>query len=110
MPNVETGAAQVIPFLVLAVGVDNMFILAHALDREDPAVPLRDRVGRALAAAGPSITLAASCQIVAFLLGLLSPMPAIRNFSFTAAFAIAFDYILQARREPIIFYRSGLCF
>jgi Niemann-Pick C1 protein len=82
---------------VLAIGVDNMFILANALGREDPAVPLRDRVGLSLAAAGPSISLAAACEIVAFLLGSLSPMPAIRNFSLTAALAIAFDFLLQVR-------------
>lgn len=46
---------EVTPFLALAVGVDNMFILAHALRRQpalDPATglpaPLPDRVGAAL--------------------------------------------------------------
>ncbi len=84
-----------IPFLVLAVGVDNMFILAHALAREDPAGPLVVRVGAALAAAGPSITLAASCEVVAFMLGAFSSMPAIRYFSLCAALAVALDYLLQ---------------
>ena len=51
--------AQVIPFLVLAVGVDNMFILADALARTDERLPVEVRLGRALAEAGPSITLAA---------------------------------------------------
>ena len=50
---------QVIPFLVLAVGVDNIFILADALGRTDEGTPLERRMGAALAAAGPSITLAA---------------------------------------------------
>lgn len=49
-----------IPFLVLAVGVDNMFILANALAHTDARLPLPERLGRTLANAGPSITLAAS--------------------------------------------------
>lgn len=49
-----------IPFLVLAVGVDNMFILANELDRTDARLPLPERVGRTLASVGPSITLAAT--------------------------------------------------
>ena len=51
---------QVIPFLVLAVGVDNMFILANTLDATDSSQPLPQRVGQALSSAGPSITLAAT--------------------------------------------------
>ena len=51
---------QVIPFLVLAVGVDNMFILANTLDTTDASQPLPERIGQALSEAGPSITLAAT--------------------------------------------------
>ena len=51
---------QVIPFLVLAVGVDNMFILANTLDTTDASRPLPERIGQALSEAGPSITLAAT--------------------------------------------------
>ncbi|KAK9823955.1 hypothetical protein WJX72_006638 [[Myrmecia] bisecta] len=86
---------EVIPFLVLAVGVDNMFILAHALQREDPQRPLPERMSAALAAAGPSISLAAACEVVAFGLGALTPMPAVRNFSLVAAVAVLLDYLLQ---------------
>jgi hypothetical protein len=57
--HARVAALQVIPFLVLAVGVDNVFILADALARTDEAAPLPARMGAALAAAGPSITLAA---------------------------------------------------
>ena len=86
---------QVIPFLVLAVGVDNMFILAHALHKQAPTAPLAQRMGHALAAVGPSITLAASCEVVAFGMGALSGMPAVRNFSICAALAVALDFLLQ---------------
>eukprot|EP00878_Enallax_costatus_P015127 GHUV01015839.1.p1 GENE.GHUV01015839.1~~GHUV01015839.1.p1 ORF type:complete len:1041 (+),score=174.75 GHUV01015839.1:474-3596(+) len=86
---------EVIPFLVLAVGVDNMFLLAHALGRQDPTLPLVTRAGLALGSAGPSITLAASCEVLAFGLGSLTPMPAVRNFSICAATAVLLDFILQ---------------
>ena len=77
-------ASQVIPFLVLAVGVDNMFILAHALQQQDEALPVPERLGRALASAGPS-----------FGLGGFTSMPAVRNFSLCAAVAVLLDYVLQ---------------
>lgn len=86
---------EVIPFLVLAVGVDNMFVLAHAAARQDPNLPLDLRISQALAVAGPSITLAASCETLAFLLGAITPMPAVRNFSLCAALAVLLDFILQ---------------
>ncbi len=41
-----------------AVGVDNMMILATALEQQPASHPLPHRVGLALAAVGPSITLA----------------------------------------------------
>ena len=45
---------------MLAVGVDNMFILANTLDATDASRPLPERIGQALSEAGPSITLAAT--------------------------------------------------
>eukprot|EP00887_Chlorella_sp_A99_P002624 scaffold6.g2624.t1 len=89
---------EVIPFLALAVGVDNMFILAHALHQQPPSPYARDIphcLGLALAAVGPSITLAAACEVVAFSLGALTSMPALRNFSACAALALALDFALQ---------------
>ena len=72
-----------------------MFILAHALQQQDPRLPIPERLGRALAGAGPSITLAAACEALAFGLGGLTSMPAVRNFSLCAAVAVLLDYALQ---------------
>ncbi len=47
--------------------------------------------------AGPSITLAAAAETLAFALGGLTPMPAVRNFSLVAALAVLLDFFLQAR-------------
>ncbi|GAQ79217.1 putative Niemann-Pick C type protein [Klebsormidium nitens] len=86
---------EVIPFLVLAVGVDNMCILVHALKRQPLDLPLEKRAGGALAEAGPSITLASLAEVMAFGVGTLTPMPACQVFSLFAALAVFLDFLLQ---------------
>eukprot|EP00850_Spirogloea_muscicola_P012084 SM000077S21558 [mRNA] locus=s77:255081:266054:+ [translate_table: standard] len=86
---------EVIPFLVLAVGVDNMCILAHTLDRQEEHIPLEERVGIALSEAGLSISLASLCEVVAFTVAIAVPMPACRVFALFAAIAVALNYLLQ---------------
>ena len=78
-----------------------MFILAHALQQQDQTLPVPERLGRALAAAGPSITLAAACEALAFGLGGFTSMPAVRNFSMCAAVAVLLDYALQVSMFPL---------
>ena len=131
--------AEVIPFLVLAVGVDNVFILVHELDRQNflhgpnaapqnyqgpslsaamsptnshrspfdsthdeidtASMPLylaaEERVARTLAKMGPSILLSTITETVAFGLGALVPMPAVRNFALYAAGSVLLNAILQ---------------
>ncbi|KAH7930031.1 multidrug efflux transporter AcrB transmembrane domain-containing protein [Leucogyrophana mollusca] len=131
--------AEVIPFLVLAVGVDNVFILVHELDRQNllhgpnasaaaqgagfptprspsqshrspfesthdesvdtASVPLylpaEERVARTLARMGPSILLSTVTETVAFSLGALVPMPAVRNFALYAAGSVLLNALLQ---------------
>ncbi|KXN87893.1 Niemann-Pick type C-related protein 1 [Leucoagaricus sp. SymC.cos] len=92
--------AEVIPFLVLAVGVDNVFILVHELDHvDDTSLPLylsaEERVARTLAKMGPSILLSTITETVAFALGALVPMPAVRNFALYAAGSVLINATLQ---------------
>ncbi|KAL5557719.1 hypothetical protein UlMin_033930 [Ulmus minor] len=86
---------EVIPFLVLAVGVDNMCILVHAVKRQHMELPLEERVSNALVEVGPSITLASLSEVLAFAVGSFIPMPACRVFSMFAALAILLDFLLQ---------------
>ena len=58
-------------------------------------------VGEALATVGPSITMAAAAEVVAFALGGLSTMPAVRNFSICAALSVAIDFALQVCFNPL---------
>ncbi|KIY65425.1 multidrug efflux transporter AcrB transmembrane domain-containing protein [Cylindrobasidium torrendii FP15055 ss-10] len=140
--------AEVIPFLILAVGVDNVFILVHELDRQNslhgpnaavigggvPTSPAREgggghfspfestndgsvdaasvplflsaeeRVARALAKMGPSILLSSITETVAFALGALVPMPAVRNFALYAAGSVLLNAIMQ-----VTVFVSALC-
>lgn len=86
---------EVIPFLVLAVGVDNMCILVHAVKRQPLAIPLEERISNALVKVGPSITLASLSEVLAFAVGGFISMPACRVFSMFAAMAVLLDFLLQ---------------
>ena len=90
--------AEVIPFLVLAVGVDNIFLLAHEFERinvshAEKKIP--ERVAKTLGRMGPSILLSATTETVAFALGAFVGMPAVRNFAAYAAGAVFINALLQ---------------
>lgn len=90
--------AEVIPFLVLAVGVDNIFLIVHEFERVNIShadEPVADRIGRALGRMGPSILLSATTETVAFALGAAVGMPAVRNFAAYAAGAVFINALLQ---------------
>ncbi|XP_057308798.1 NPC intracellular cholesterol transporter 1-like [Hydractinia symbiolongicarpus] len=88
---------EVIPFLVLAVGVDNIFILVQAIQRDVrlPSEDASDQVARVLGAVGPSMFLSSLSESVAFGFGALSTMPAVHTFAIYAAMAVAFNFLLQ---------------
>ncbi|KAJ6141754.1 hypothetical protein N7497_010853 [Penicillium chrysogenum] len=90
--------AEVIPFLVLAVGVDNIFLIVHEFERVNISHPdeeIDERVARAVSRIGPSIFLSALTETVAFALGVFVGMPAVRNFAAYAAGAVFINAVLQ---------------
>lgn len=90
--------AEVIPFLVLAVGVDNIFLIVHEFERVNVShsgKAVSDRVAKALGRMGPSILLSATTETAAFALGAFVGMPAVRNFAAYAAGAVLINAILQ---------------
>ncbi|XP_027941539.1 NPC intracellular cholesterol transporter 1 [Vigna unguiculata] len=86
---------EVIPFLVLAVGVDNMCIIVDAVKRQPSNLPVEEKISHALGEVGPSITLASLSEILAFAVGSFVSMPACRVFSMIAALAVLLDFLLQ---------------
>lgn len=88
---------EVIPFLVLAVGVDNIFILVqtHQRDPKKPNETHAEHVGRILGKVGPSMLLTSVSESCCFFLGGLSDMPAVKAFALYAGMALLIDFLLQ---------------
>lgn len=90
--------AEVIPFLVLAVGVDNIFLIVHEFERVNISHPdeeIDERVAKALGRMGPSILLSALTETIAFAMGAFVGMPAVKNFAAYAAGAVFINAVLQ---------------
>lgn len=90
--------AEVIPFIVLAVGVDNIFLIVHEFERINISHPddfVENRIAKTLGRMGPSILLSASTETIAFLMGAFVGMPAVRNFAIYAAGAVFINAVLQ---------------
>lgn len=90
--------AEVIPFLVLAVGVDNIFLIVHEFERvniSNPDDEVETRIAKALGRMGPSILLSASTETIAIALGAAVGMPAVKNFAIYAAGAVLVNALLQ---------------
>ncbi|XP_076845060.1 NPC1-like intracellular cholesterol transporter 1 [Brachyhypopomus gauderio] len=88
---------QVVPFLVLAVGADNIFIfvLEYQRDVRRPGEQREEQIGRVLGRVAPSMLLCSLSESVCFFLGALSTMPAVKSFALYAALAVLLDFILQ---------------
>ncbi|KAK3908856.1 NPC intracellular cholesterol transporter 1 [Frankliniella fusca] len=92
---------EAVPFLVLAVGVDNLFILVSTHERlleqskEAEPRPSAERIGRTLGLAGPAMLLTTLAEGSCFLIGASSSMPAVRSFAILAALALFFNFLAQ---------------
>ena len=95
-------SAEVVPFLILAVGVDNMFIISDSYNRVTGDT-IEEKMSHALYEAGPSITAAAFCEFLAFIVGASTDIPALQGFCLNAAVAVIFDYAFQVTAFVALF-------
>ena len=86
--------AGVIPFLVLGVGIDNIFIITNCIDRQDDKMNIAEKISKAMGSVGASITMITITDLVAFLVSTVTDFPAIMYFCIYIAFSIVFSYIL----------------
>jgi len=88
---------EVVPFLVLAIGADNVFILTLEYERDTrkEGESIEDQVGRVFGEVGPSMLICSLTETTVFFLGALTEMPAVEQFAYASAIAIFLDFLLQ---------------
>lgn len=83
------------PFLVLGVGVDNMFIMISAWRHLSLFLTVEERMGRTFSEAAVSITITNLTDVLAFVIGSTIKLPGVRVFCAYAGVAMIFVYIYQ---------------
>lgn len=76
----NASSTQIVPFLALGLGVQDMFLLTHTYVEQAGDVPREERTGLVLKKSGLSVLLASLCNVMAFLAAALLPIPAFRVF------------------------------
>ncbi|CAR21118.1 sphingolipid transporter [Lachancea thermotolerans CBS 6340] len=90
--------AEVIPFLILAIGIDNIYLITHEFDRiseGEQTLEVEHIMKKALQKISPSILLSLLCQLCCFLIATFVSMPAVRNFAIYSAVSLVFNVLLQ---------------
>uniref|UniRef100_A0A914HRW6 SSD domain-containing protein n=1 Tax=Globodera rostochiensis TaxID=31243 RepID=A0A914HRW6_GLORO len=82
-------------FLVLSVGVDDIFILMRAWQRSNELYLIPERMAQCLEDAGPSITISSLTNVISFIIGAFSDTPAVRTFCIFSAIAISICWLYQ---------------
>uniref|UniRef100_A0A3Q2YC48 Patched 1 n=1 Tax=Hippocampus comes TaxID=109280 RepID=A0A3Q2YC48_HIPCM len=100
----NAATTQVLPFLALGVGVDDIFLLAHAFSEtgQNKRIPFEDRTGECLKRTGASVALTSISNVTAFFMAALIPIPALRAFSLQAAVVVVFNFAMVLLIFPAI--------
>ncbi|OZC09044.1 hypothetical protein X798_03975 [Onchocerca flexuosa] len=95
-----------VPFLILAVGVDDAFLMLAAWRTTDRSLSVEKRMAMTMSDAGLSITVTSITDFGCFALGyFLCPIPAVSDFCLLTACGMLMDYLFQ-----ITFYASFMVY
>uniref|UniRef100_A0AAQ5YDZ5 SSD domain-containing protein n=1 Tax=Amphiprion ocellaris TaxID=80972 RepID=A0AAQ5YDZ5_AMPOC len=101
----NAATTQVLPFLALGIGVDDMFLLAHSFTETGINIPFKvplNRTGDCLRRTGTSVALTSVNNMIAFFMAALVPIPALRAFSLQAAIVVVFNFAMVLLIFPAI--------
>ena len=76
-----TSILSIIPFLILSIGVDDCYILLAGLRQSNPSLPVTERIAETMSRSAASITVTSVTDILCFVIGYWSNLPAVSLFS-----------------------------
>ncbi|XP_030623454.1 patched domain-containing protein 3-like [Chanos chanos] len=81
------------PFLILGIGVDDMFIMISCWQKTQVQDKVEKRLADTYKEAGVSITITTLTDVLAFYIGLMTPFRSVQSFCLYTGTAILFCYI-----------------
>eukprot|EP01061_Rhynchopus_euleeides_P015161 TRINITY_DN2599_c0_g1_i5.p1 TRINITY_DN2599_c0_g1~~TRINITY_DN2599_c0_g1_i5.p1 ORF type:complete len:914 (+),score=275.03 TRINITY_DN2599_c0_g1_i5:132-2744(+) len=86
---------QVLILVLLGVGIDDTFVIMDSWCDFAHERDMKTRMIKAMGHAGPAITVTSVTDLVAFLAGSSTVMPALQMFCYYATVGILFDFVFQ---------------
>ncbi|KAJ7372816.1 Patched domain-containing protein 3 [Desmophyllum pertusum] len=84
----------VLPFLVLGVGIDDIFILVDELDRQPRDLSTTEIIKAVMKRSGATVTMTTATDLVAFVVSTSTSFPAIRYFCIYAALTVTCSFLM----------------
>ncbi|KFG59591.1 Sterol-sensing domain of SREBP cleavage-activation domain-containing protein [Toxoplasma gondii RUB] len=90
----HTTTATAAPFLVMGIGVDDVFVIINSYSLTFTRTVAKERLTITMRDSGLSITITTLTSIISFVIGATSPYLAIRNFCWITAAGIVGGYLM----------------
>ncbi|KAK0429465.1 hypothetical protein QR680_011394 [Steinernema hermaphroditum] len=85
----------VMPFLVVAVGIDNMFLMVAAVRHTNRALETSVRIGECMSDAAVSMLITSLTDAFSFGVGTITTIPAVQIFCIYTCLALSLTYVYQ---------------
>ncbi|XP_052257049.1 protein patched homolog 1-like isoform X2 [Dreissena polymorpha] len=101
----NASTTQIIPFLALGLGVNDMFLITHSYteNANKDNIPHKEQTAECLKRTGTTILLTSVSNMLAFFSAVIIPIPALRSFVIQAGILILFNLV------SVIFIYPAIC-